>query len=272
MRINSSNPLNLLKSTRLHSRLIFELVKRDVSGKYKGALLGSLWSIVNPVLMLTVYTFVFSVVFKMRWHNTESSNSEFALILFSGLIVFNMFAECLTRAPGTIVNNSSYVKKIVFPLEILPIVNMGTALLHLFISLAVWLVFHILIAGMPGPTALILPIVLLPLILMTLGISWLLASLGVYLRDVSQVIGIVTTALMFLSPIFYPLASLPKEYQSLFLLNPLTATIEQTRTILIYGAPPDWMHLAMSISVSLVIFLLGFAWFQRTRKGFADVL
>lgn len=272
MRSYSINPLEILRSTWRNSGLIGELIKREVSGKYKGSFLGTFWSFFNPILMLTVYTFVFSVVFKARWNNADSTKGEFALILFSGLIIFNLFAECFARAPNTILQNANYVKKIVFPLEIFPIVAMGAALFHLFVSLIVWLIFHIIIVGIPPATSLLLPLVLLPLVLMTLGFSWLLSSLGVYLRDVSQIIGILTTALMFLSPIFYPLASLPKDYQGMFLLNPMTATIEQARTILIYGNLPDWHMLAVSTSISIVILWAGFAWFQKTRKGFSDVL
>jgi len=272
MLVNSINPLEMLKSTWRNSGLIFELIKREVSGKYKGSFLGSFWSFFNPILMLTVYTFVFSVVFKARWNNTNNSHGEFALILFSGLIIFNMFAECFTRAPSTILQNSNYVKKIVFPLEVFPLIAMGASLFHLFISLVVWLLFHLFIMGLPPLTTLFLPVVLLPLVFMTLGFSWFLSSVGVYLRDVAQFIGILTTALMFLSPIFYPLSSLPVEYRGLFLINPLTATIEQARTILIYGKPPDWTMLTVSFLISFLILWLGFAWFQKTRKGFADVL
>ncbi|MEX5683706.1 ABC transporter permease [Pseudomonas silesiensis] len=272
MRSYSSNPMEIVRSAWRHSGLIFELIKREVAGKYKGSFLGTFWSFFNPILMLTVYTFVFSVVFKARWNNTESSKGEFALILFSGLIIFNMFAECFTRAPSTILFNTNYVKKIVFPLEILPIISMGAALFHLFISLIVWLLFHFTVMGIPPVTSLLLPLMLLPLIFMTLGFSWFLASMGVYLRDVSQIIGILTTALMFLSPIFYPLSSLPKEYQGLFLLNPLTSAIEQSRSILIYGNLPDWRMFGVSMVISLIILWLGFAWFQKTRKGFSDVL
>lgn len=272
MLVNSTNPLEMLRSTWRNSGLIYELIKREVSGKYKGSFLGSFWSFFNPILMLTVYTFVFGVVFKARWNNTDNTQGEFALILFSGLIIFNMFAECFTRAPSTILQNSNYVKKIVFPLEVFPIIAMGAALFHLCISMVVWLLFHLIVMGLPPVTSLLLPVVVLPLVFMTLGFSWFLSSIGVYLRDVAQFIGILTTALMFLSPIFYSLSSLPPQYQGLFLLNPLTATIEQARSILIFGRLPDWPMLAVSFFISFVVLWLGFAWFQKTRKGFADVL
>lgn len=272
MRSHSTNILEIPRVLWRHRELTKELIKREVTGRYKGSFLGTFWSFFNPILMLSVYTFVFSVVFKARWSNTGASKSEFALILFSGLIVFNIFAECFTRAPGIILQNTNYVKKIIFPLEILPIITMGTALFHGAISLLVWLIFHCILFGLPKVTGLMLPIVLLPLLFTTLGLSWFLSSAGVFLRDVSQIIGIMTTAIMFLSPIFYPLSSLPEQYQSLFLLNPLTSAIEQTRAILIFGHMPDWQMLGVSLLISIVILWLGFAWFQKTRTGFADVL
>ena len=175
--------------------------------------MGLLWSFFNPVLMLAVYTFVFSVVFKARWAGGSDSKTEFALVLFAGLLVFNLFAECVNRAPGLILSNVNYVKKVIFPLEILPVVALGSAGFHFLISLVVWSIFYLLFFGIPPATILLLPLILIPLVLITLGISWLLASLGVYLRDVSQIIGVVTTVLMFLSPIFYPIVALPEEYR-----------------------------------------------------------
>jgi lipopolysaccharide transport system permease protein len=222
--------------------------------------------------MLTVYTFVFSVVFKARWSGGGDSKTEFALILFAGLMVFNLFAECVNRAPSLILSNVNYVKKVVFPLEILPAVSFGAALFHTAISFGVWLLFFLLFFGLPPVTALLLPIVIFPLAALTLGLSWFLASLGVYLRDVGQFIGIATTALLFLSPIFYPVSGLPQKYQTLLLLNPLTLVIEQVRDILIWGKTPDWIFFGGSLAASAMIAWLGFAWFQKTRKGFADVL
>ena len=256
-----------------HNRqLIRALTKREVIGRYRGSTLGVLWSFFNPVFMLAVYTFVFSVVFKARWNAGSDSKTEFALVLFAGLIVFNLFAECINRSPSLILANVNYVKKVVFPLEILPWVSLGAALFHGLISLLVWLLFYTLFFGLPHPSSLLLPLVVLPLIFLTMGMSWALAALGVYLRDIAQVIGLFTTVLMFLSPIFYPLTALPKQYQSLLLLNPLTLVVEQARAVLIWGQSPDWNLLGIYLLISAGIAWLGFAWFQKTRKGFADVL
>ena len=267
-----TSPQHLLGSTWSHRGLIRALVRREVVGRYRGSILGILWSFFNPILMLAVYTFVFSVVFKARWSGGSDSKTEFALVLFSGLIVFNLFAECINRAPNLILSNVNYVKKVVFPLEILPMVALGSAMFHALVSLAVWMLAYLCLFGLPHATVLLLPLVLLPLLLFVMGLSWALASLGVYLRDVSQVIGIVTTVLMFLSPIFYSTSTLPEQYQILFLLNPMTLVIEQARDVLFWGKVPNLTYLAVYLLGSGSIACLGFAWFQKTRKGFADVL
>ena len=262
----------LLRSLRANRNLIYNLIKRDVVGRYRGSAMGLLWSFFNPVLMLAVYTFVFSVVFKARWAGGSGSNTEFALVLFAGLLVFNLFSECLNRAPGLILSNTNYVKKVVFPLEILPFVALLSALFHTLISLGVWLIAYTLFFGIPHLTVFYLPLVLLPFCLFLMGLSWALASLGVFLRDVSQFIGLLTTALMFLSPIFYPATALPEDYRRILYLNPLTTVVEQTRDVLFWGKTPDLFMLGIYCVVTLGIAWLGFAWFQKTRKGFADVL
>jgi lipopolysaccharide transport system permease protein len=222
--------------------------------------------------MLVVYTFVFSVIFKARWGTGSDSKTEFALILFAGLMVFSLFAECVNRAPGLILSNPNYVKKVVFPLEVLPWVNLGSALFHGVISLSVWMIAYIVFFGVPHFTALYLPFILLPLIFFIMGLSWALASLGVYLRDAAQFVGIVTSTLMFLSPIFYPVTAIPERYRGLLYLNPLTPAIEQVRDALYWGKAPDFAVLGIYLVITAFVAWLGFAWFQKTRKGFADVL
>jgi lipopolysaccharide transport system permease protein len=268
----SLSPQEMGRSLWRNRELIRSLTQREVIGRYRGSTLGILWSFFNPVLMLAVYTFVFSVVFKARWNAGSDSRTEFALVLFAGLMVFNLFSECVTRAPSLILSNANYVKKVVFPLEILPWVTLGSALFHTLISVFVWLIFYGIFFGVPPVTAGFMPLVMFPLIAFTLGISWFLASLGVYLRDVTQIIGLLTTILMFLSPIFYPVSSLPEAYRGLFQLNPLTPTIEMAREVLIWGKAPDWTLYGASLAGALLVACLGFAWFQKTRKGFADVL
>lgn len=235
--------------------------------------MGLAWSLFNPILMLVVYTFVFSVVFKARWGTGgEESQSGFAIVLFVGMIVYGLFAEMANRAPGLILSNVNYVKKVVFPLEILPVVGLGAALFHAIISLVVLLVAILLINGNLAWTFIFFPLILTPLLLATLGASWFLASLGVFVRDAGQTIGIFTTVLMFFSPVFYPISALPEKFQIWLMLNPLTFVIEQSRAVMIFGKQPDWAGLGIYAGASLVVAWAGYWWFQKTRKGFADVL
>lgn len=272
MKYHSISPVSIFSSLWRNRNLVSSLIKREVMGRYKGSVLGILWSLFNPVLMLAVYTFFFSVVFKARWPGGSESKTEFALILFSGLMVFNLFSECLNRAPGLIISNVNYVKKVVFPLEVLPWVILGSSLFHLVISLGVWILFYFIFFGAPQISVLLLPLVLLPIFFLALGFSWGLASLGVYLRDVHQIVGSITPVLMFLSPVFYPITNLPEKYRALVYMNPITLSVEQVRDVLIFGGSIEWMSWGIYLLVSLIIAWLGFAWFQKTRKGFADVL
>lgn len=268
----SISPKEMFASLWRNRALIKAMAQREVVGRYRGSVLGILWSFFNPVFMLLVYTFVFSVVFNARWSGGSESKTEFALILFAGLIVFNLFAECFNRAPGLILANVNYVKKVVFPLEILPWVALGSALFHTMISLGVWLLAYLILFGVPHITVLLLPMVILPLLLLIMGLTWGLASLGVYLRDVSQFIGISTTVLMFLSPIFYPITALPEKYRDLLLMNPLAPAIGHARDVLFWGKVPNLTLLFVYLMVAALVAWLGFAWFQKTRRGFADVL
>lgn len=263
----------LVRSLYRNRQLAAQMIRREVAGRYKGSALGLAWSFFNPLLMLAVYTFVFSVVFKARWGvGGEESKTQFALVLFAGMIVHGLLAEVLNRAPNLILANVNYVKKVVFPLEILPVVSMGAALFHTLVSLVVLLAAFAIFNGYLHWTAILVPLVLLPLVILTLGIAWLLASLGVYLRDVGQTMGFVTTVLLFLAPVFYPVTALPEEFRPVILANPLTFIIEQAREVLIWGRPPDWAGLGVYALVATVVAWAGYAWFQKTRKGFADVL
>jgi len=277
-RINphASQPTSLValgKSLWRHRQLIVQMTRREVVGRYKGSAMGLAWSFFNPVLMLAVYTFVFSVVFKARWGiGGEESKTQFAVVLFVGMIVHGLFAEVLNRAPTLILSNVNYVKKIVFPLEILPVISMGAALFHSLISVGVLLAAFTVFNGYLHWTAVFTPLVLLPLIMLTLGLAWMLASLGVFLRDVGQTIGIITMVMLFLAPVFYPVTALPEEMRPWLMANPLTFIIEQAREVLIWGRLPNWIGLGLYTLVATAIAWAGYAWFQKTRKGFADVL
>lgn len=252
--------------------LIAQMTRRDVIGRYKGSVLGLVWSFLNPVFMLTVYTFVFSVVFKARWGGADESRTQFAVVLFAGLIVHALFAEVINRAPTLILSNVNYVKKVVFPLEILPVAAMGSALFHALVSLAVLLFAFFIFNGNVPWTVVFIPAVLLPLVIGTLGLAWALASLGVFARDVGQLVGTITTVLLFVSPIFFPISALPDYLRPWMLLNPLTFIVEQARDVLIWSKTPDWQGLAIYLAGAIAVAWLGYAWFQKTRKGFADVL
>ncbi|MBD8738037.1 ABC transporter permease [Pseudomonas fluorescens] len=271
-RTPSAGPLSLVASLWKNRSLISQMTKREVIGRYRGSVMGLTWSFFNPILMLAVYTFVFSEIFRARWAGVETGKGGFAVLLFVGMIVHGLFAECANRAPSLIMTNSNYVKKVVFPLEILPVITLGSALFHSCISLVVLLAAQFLIMGQLYWTALLFPLILVPLILATLGVSWLLASLGVYLRDVGHVITVLTTVLLFLSPVLYPIAALPEAYKPWLKLNPLTYIIEESRSVLLFGHLPHWGNLGIAIIVGSVIASIGFWFFQKTRKGFADVI
>jgi lipopolysaccharide transport system permease protein len=235
--------------------------------------MGLAWSFFNPIFMLGVYSFVFSVVFKSRWSpDGEESRTQFAVVLFVGLIVHGLFAEVLNRAPGLILANVNFVKKVVFPLEILPVVSLGTALFHSLISLGVLLLAFFTFNGYVHWTAVLVPFVLLPLVILALGLAWALASLGVFLRDVGQIIGIITTAMLFLAPVFYPVSAAPEAIRPWLMANPLSFIIEQARDVLIWGRMPDWTGLGIFFVFAVAVAWLGYAWFQKTRKGFSDVV
>jgi lipopolysaccharide transport system permease protein len=269
----SSSPAAMFTSLWRNRHLIWQLTQREVAARYRGSIIGIAWSFINPILMLTVYTFVFSVVFKARWRTTGSeSRADFALILFAGLIVFGLFSEVVNYAPRQIVSNPNYVKKVVFPLEILSWVSLGSVLFQSLVSMSVLLLAQLLINQSLPWTVVLFPLVLLPLIFASLGTAWFLAALSVYIRDISQITAVLTTVLMFLSAIFYPLSALPEGYQAWLRLNPLAVIIAESRKVLLFGSLPDWSWLGIAMAMGLGIAFAGFWWFQKTRKGFADVL
>jgi len=270
---HSTSLVGLGKSLWRNRQLIVQMSRREVAGRYRGSVVGLAWSFFNPVLMLAVFTFVFSVVFQARWGvGGEETKTQFAVVLFVGMIVHGLLAEVLNRSPGLILGNVNYVKKVVFPLEILPVVSMGAALFHSLISFGVLLLAFALFNGYLHLTAILAPLVVLPLVILTLGLAWMLASLGVYLRDVGQTIGIITTILLFLAPVFYPISALPEAMRPWIMANPLTFIIEQAREVLIWGRLPNWIGLGLYTLIAMAVAWAGYAWFQKTRKGFADVL
>ena len=253
--------------------LLWQFVKRNILARYRGSFLGILWSFVHPLMMLCVYTFVFSVVFKARWGvDTGGGRGSFAIIMFCGMAMFNTFAESVNLNCGIVVSNTNLVKKVIFPLEILPL----SQTIATFAVGMVWFLLLFLgavfIFGNLSFTMLLLPLVLIPLFLFSLGVSFFAASLGVYVRDTSYAVGVVLQILFFVTPIFYPVSAIPERFRWPIQLNPLTLLIEEARKVFLYGELPDWRFLGVAFLISLLVLHLGFLWFQKTKKGFADVL
>ena len=269
---DSLDPRGIFTSLIKHQTLIRQLAKREVSSRYRDSVMGFFWTLLNPLLMLTIYTLIFGYVFKARWGDMNLGDGSFALTLFCGLIVHGMFAECINRAPVLITSNVNYVKKVVFPIEILPWFTIYAAFFHTLMSLVVLTIFNFLVNGSVPITILWLPVVFFPYILFLAGCLWLFSALGVFLSDIKQLMGVLTTALLFLSPVFYPISALPESMQRLIYLNPLTLIIEQSREIFLWGNAPDFKLLFLYGLFSLVVAIIGFVWFQKSRRGFADVL
>ena len=269
----SVNPLAIVSRLVRHRQLVAQLVWREIIGRYRGSFLGLAWAFFHPVLMLAVYTFVLGSVFKMRWGMGSSETGlQFALALFVGLIVHGFFAECLNRAPTLVLSNPSYVKKVVFPIDQLAWVALGSALFHTVISMVVLAVGLCFVPDGLRIRSLLAPLVIAPFFLLTLGVIWFLASTGVFVRDISQTVGVLTTLLLFLSPVLYPISAVPEQYRSFLYLNPMTFIIEQLRNLIMTPGPVNWTGLVLYALVGALIASAGFAWFQKTRRGFADVL
>ena len=251
--------------------VFIELTRREVYGRYSGSALGVLWSFFNPLLMLAVYTLAFQTFLGMRWPNAGNS-AEFPLMIFSGMIAHSMLAECLIGSPTVMVNHSNLVKKVVFPLAILPCVTVASGLFHACLSLLVLLLFTLSVQHNLHWTVLYLPVLFLPYLMLLCGVSWFMASLGVFVRDVTQVSNVLAAIFMFLSPVFYPASNLKEPYREWLVLNPLTLIIEQTRAVVLFGQAPDWSALLVYVVFAFLAMTFGYWWFQRTRDGFADVL
>jgi lipopolysaccharide transport system permease protein len=264
------HPLAFLAVAWTHRALIRRLGWRRIQSGYRGSMLGGTWSVLHPLLLLGVYTFVFSVLFQSRWET--DSRGEVALMVFAGLVVYSFFARTVNAAPDLMLAHRTYIKQVVFPVEVLAWVSVMAALFDLLIGLALLFVFHLLTLGAPPAGSLAVVLYVVPLVLLTLGSVWLLSSLGVFLRDISQSVGLFTTALLFLSPIFYPLSRIPEPYATWYTWNPLTVLVEGTRASLFQGSVPDAAALAAVGVLSWGVAWLGFAWFVRTQRSFADVL
>ena len=254
--------------------LILQLSSRELSQRYRGTSLGLLWAVLSPLITLVIYTFVFGSILKLRYDvSTTGSQTEYALALFAGLIVYTVFQSVAGAAPTMVLQNPSYVKRVVFPLEALPVVHLLAALAQFGINLAVLLVGCWLVFGKLSIGLLWTPLILLPLAMLSLGVAWFLASFCVYARDLTQLVPVALSLLMLLTPIFYPLSSVPKEFRDVYQFsNPLAVLVENARNVLLYGKQPEPIPLLLVTLASWVVMQLGFAWFMKTKRGFADVL
>lgn len=256
---------------RYHS-LLFQSIKRDVIGRYKGSYLGVLWSIVTPLLMLLVYTFVFGTIFHSKWNVNGGNKVTFALVMFSGITTFNIFAEVVTRASTIIIDNANYVKRVVYPLQLLPIIILGSSLVNASIGFVILIVGIFSLSGAVSWTVVLIPVVLIPLVLVSLGMGWLLASLGVFIRDIGQFIGISVQALIFLTPVFFPMSAVPRNLRIIYQMNPLSYVVDNVQRVAVWGHLPNWTSLVYGVCYSSVIAFIGYLWFQKTRGEFADAL
>ena len=256
-----------------HAMLIRQFVKRDVLSRYRGSYLGVFWSLLRPLSMLAMYTVVFGYIFESKLGTRpDETKFDFTLALFCGLILFDFFAECLARAPILVLTNTNYVTKVVFPLEVLPVVTVGAAFTQLVISFIPLLVGLACAHGFVPLTVLYAPIILIPLVLLCLGITWLLASLGVFIRDINSFVPVLIVIILYASAIFYPISRVPPNLLPLVLGNPLATIIDQTRNAVLWGVPPAWGPYGMVLLASFVVMIIGYTFFMRTKNAFADVL
>jgi lipopolysaccharide transport system permease protein len=254
----------------LHRYLVFQLVRRDIRSRYEGSILGLGWTLLYPLLILGAYTFVFRAVFKARWPGGGDSTAEFALQVFAGLIVFNLFGELLGRAPKLVLEQPNLVKRVVFPLEVLAWVALGTAMFHALLALVVMIAALLWTGSTITPWILLVPLVLASCVPVLLGLAWSLSALGVFIRDISHGMGPAVSMLLFLSPVLYPARALPGFLSNVLWLNPLTVPIENLRRLTIEGLPPDWHALALYTAAGLVFAFFAYRLFERLRPAFAD--
>jgi lipopolysaccharide transport system permease protein len=267
-----AGPLAVFGCAWHYRQLVVRLTVREVEGRFRGSLLGKIWAGIVPLFMLSAYTFVFGVLLKLRWPGLEGSTLQVALLYFSGLILFDFVLECLMRAPALLAEQISYVKKVLFPLEILAWVVVGGALFRVLVGSGILLAFYLAIDGLPPVSALVAPVLVLPLALVAIGFTWLLSAIGVFVRDFRHAVLVLAPVTMFLTPIFFPLSTVSEPVRSLFYLNPLTFIIESVRATLFLGEWPSWPALALYTAIAWAIAWAGRSWFLFVRGEFADVI
>ena len=270
--MSSYNPLSLVLLPWHYRELVLPLARRRILSRYRGSVLGVLWAVLNPLFMLAIYTFIFSVVFQAKWGADPGSRSGFALFLFSGLILYSVFSECVNEAPSLLITNKLYIRQLVFPTEVLAWISVLGSLFHLVVNWMILTLFYSVVIGAPSFSVLYLPLTAIPIVLLSLGAVWFISSIGIYLRDLGHVVGLLTTALLFLSPIFYPASAVPAAFRAYYSFNPFVHILENSRMVLLHGSPPAWESLIISILGSWLFAWLGYIWFMKAKKGFSDVI
>jgi lipopolysaccharide transport system permease protein len=252
-----------------HRYLLGQLIKRDVLLRYRGAMFGVLWIFLSPLLMLAIFAFVFGQIFQARWPE-QTDGMPFWLMLYAGLIVFNVFGEAVSRAPTAVRAYPAYVKKIIFPVEILPLVPVGAGLVHAAFNFLI-LVAALAWTGHLSASILLFPLLLVPVLLLAVGLSWFLAAWGVFIKDMTQIVPLFVQMLLFLSPVFYPVSAVPPMLQPLYEFNPLGAVIEATRAAVL-DQPIAWPAWFAALVIGIATTVLSFTFFNHARDEFADAL
>jgi lipopolysaccharide transport system permease protein len=271
--LRESGPLEVFGSALRHRQLIWRLAVREFEAQFRGSLLGRVWAALGPLSLLALYTYVFGVVMQAHWPGTATGDTlQVALLYFAGMVFFNFYLECINRAPSLLLENVAYIKKVVFPLDILAWVALIAALLRFSFGVLILLVFYFALEGIPPIAALAVLLMTAPLALVALGFVWFLSALGVYLRDVRQAMTVIAPAIMFMSPVFYPMSVVPEPFHSILYINPLTFAIESVRGALFDGQWPNWMEFSIYSVLAWLFAWLGRSWFMSVRGGFADVV
>jgi len=269
--VSAYNPLSFVVTGWKNRELILQLAWRRIESRYRGSVLGLSWALLEPLAMLAIYTFVFSFVFRARWGALPNEHGEFALFIFSGLTIYSLFSEAINDAPQSISASGVFVKQVVFPTEILAWVTVLAGLFKFAVSSTLLIIFYRATQGSLPVASLFLPLIILPVVLLTLGVTWFISSLGVFIRDLGQAVGLATSALLFVSPIFYPASTIPERFQFLYFLNPFAGILEMSKRSLFQGMPPDVEEFAVLMAVSWAVAWAGYSWFLRTKAGSARV-
>lgn len=254
-----------------HRGLVRSMVRRDLSSRYKGSFFGLAWAVITPAVMIIIFTLIFSGIFNARF-GAEGGHFSFAVYLFCGLLPWIAFSDGIQRATTSMTDNVNLVKRVVFPVEAIPVNYALSAVVQQLLGTAVLILAALILEHSIRPTVLLLPLLIVPQLLATIGLGWLMASLGVFIRDMPQFNQLALMAWMYLTPIFYPENIIPEKYRWMVAFNPMAPLIRSYRRILLEGRQPDWQGLALTASFGLVCFMFGYWWFERTKKAFADVL